>query len=209
MEAAEKQQLVQEDSESNLQELVTPIIHPSTSNDVRRSDSPGPSQRLFSSGETSQSTSRSGARTVDSYPHSRPCDRLMFINERKSAKETNKTTTHKSQQKDRFSCFENRAIRHHCFMSDAPDVRNLESALLGLLEDFHSGKLRAFGKGCSMEQMTDIREQQEKLARLHFDLGTDTDLLGANGDAMQQLLSHLEQLSVSIEKLHSSNDDKE
>lgn len=60
-----------------------------------------------------------------------------------------------------------------------------------------------------MEQMTDIREQQEKLARLHFDLGTDTDLLGANGDAMQQLLSHLEQLSVSIEKLHSSNDEKE
>lgn len=46
MEAAEKQQLVQEDSESNLQELVTPIIHPSTSNDVRRSDSPGPSQRV-------------------------------------------------------------------------------------------------------------------------------------------------------------------
>ncbi|XP_026481810.1 uncharacterized protein LOC113388993 [Ctenocephalides felis] len=209
MDAVEEQQLVEDDSEVHLDEGNTPIITQSTPEDVPKPQSPMP-RPLFSSGETSQcSTSRSGARNVDSYSHIRPCDRLMFINERKHAKDGYKPSMHKNQQKDRFSSFENRAIRHHCFMSDAPDVRNLESALLGLLEDFHSGKLRAFGKGCSMEQMTDIREQQEKLARLHFDLGTDTDLLGANGDAMQQLLSHLEQLSVSIEKLHSSNDEKE
>lgn len=37
-------------------------------------------------------------------------------------------------------------VQHHCFMSDITDVRQMEHALLQLLEDFHSGKLRAFGK---------------------------------------------------------------
>jgi len=39
-----------------------------------------------------------------------------------------------------------RPLQHHCFLSDVADVRGMEKALLKLLEDFHSGKLRAFGK---------------------------------------------------------------
>lgn len=39
-----------------------------------------------------------------------------------------------------------RPVHHHCFLSDVTDVRRMEAALLHLLEDFHSGKLRAFGK---------------------------------------------------------------
>lgn len=39
-----------------------------------------------------------------------------------------------------------RSTQHHCFLSDAMDVRQMEQALLQLLDDFHSGKLRAFGK---------------------------------------------------------------
>lgn len=35
--------------------------------------------------------------------------------------------------------------KHHCFLSEVPDVRHMEQALLQLLEDFHSGNLRAFG----------------------------------------------------------------
>lgn len=35
--------------------------------------------------------------------------------------------------------------KHHCFLSEVPDVRRMEQALLQLLEDFHSGNLRAFG----------------------------------------------------------------
>lgn len=68
------------------------------------------------------------------------------------------------------------------------------------------------GKGCSMEQMTDIREQQERLARLHFDLGAaaiSDPPLSAEGlrhsqNTMSQLVQRLEQLSVSIEQLHAS-----
>lgn len=43
--------------------------------------------------------------------------------------------------------FTSRPLKHHSFISEVPDVRHMERALLGLLEDFHSGKLKAFGKG--------------------------------------------------------------
>ncbi|XP_063985360.1 coiled-coil domain-containing protein 28B isoform X2 [Diachasmimorpha longicaudata] len=93
---------------------------------------------------------------------------------------------------------------------EVPDVRRMEQALLQLLEDFHSGNLQAFGKDCSMEQMIEIREQQEKLARLHFELGQRQDGVGSetaglrqSSASMRHLLHKLQQLSVCIEKLHS------
>lgn len=64
-----------------------------------------------------------------------------------------------------------------------------------------------------MEQMTEIREQQERLARLHFELGQRQETgPGVNGEQsglrqssanMRHLLHCLQQLSVCIEKLHS------
>jgi hypothetical protein len=71
------------------------------------------------------------------------------------------------------------------------------------------------GKDCSMEQMTGIREQQERLARLHFDLGAQQELyaplsdegLRAGQENMHRLMESLEQLSVSIERLHSFSSD--
>lgn len=101
------------------------------------------------------------------------------------------------------------ACKHHCFLTEVPDVRRMEQALLQLLEDFHSGNLRAFGKDCSMEQMTEIREQQERLARLHFELGQRQEVGGEQSGLrhssanMGHLLHRLQQLSVCIEKLHS------
>lgn len=69
------------------------------------------------------------------------------------------------------------------------------------------------GKDCSMEQMTGIREQQERLARLHFELGAQQELfaplseegLHQGADNMNALMTSLEQLSESIEHLHSFN----
>lgn len=68
------------------------------------------------------------------------------------------------------------------------------------------------GSGCTMEQMTDIREQQERLAKLHFELGAGGDTEDSQSECnaqqkMSQLVKKLENLSVSIEKLHSSNSD--
>jgi len=65
------------------------------------------------------------------------------------------------------------------------------------------------GKDCSMEQMTEIREQQERLARLHFELGQRQEVGGEQSGLrqssanMRHLLHRLQQLSVCIEKLHS------
>lgn len=42
--------------------------------------------------------------------------------------------------------FDDRPIKHHSFVSEVPDVKHMERALLGLLDDFHTGKLKAFGK---------------------------------------------------------------
>lgn len=38
------------------------------------------------------------------------------------------------------------SLVHHSFVSDITDVRQMENTLLTLLEDFHSGKLQAFGR---------------------------------------------------------------
>ena len=71
------------------------------------------------------------------------------------------------------------------------------------------------GKDCNMEQMTRIREQQEQLAKLHFEFGASIESSGSSlsddsvrqsQSKMNQLIKRLEQLSVSIERLHSTQD---
>jgi len=82
----------------------------------------------------------------------------------------------------------------------------MEKGLLKLLDDFNSGRLRAFGQGCSMEQMETIRDQQESLAKLHFELGARQDLftplsedgLRASAENMSMLMARLEKLSAAI-----------
>ncbi|XP_052666958.1 coiled-coil domain-containing protein 28B [Harpia harpyja] len=96
----------------------------------------------------------------------------------------------------------------HSFLTDVSDVCEMEGGLLSLLSDFHSGKLQAFGKECSFEQLEHVREMQEKLARLHFGLDVCVEELpeeqkkAAADRNLDQLLAHLEELSGSIQKLH-------
>ncbi|XP_062379545.1 coiled-coil domain-containing protein 28A [Sardina pilchardus] len=100
------------------------------------------------------------------------------------------------------------APTQHTFLTDVSDVQEMEKGLLSLLNDFHSGKLQAFGNECSIDQMEHVREMQEKLARLHFDLYGEMDekpedqhkqACDAN---MDKLLMNLEELSSSILKLN-------
>ncbi|XP_063275276.1 coiled-coil domain-containing protein 28B isoform X3 [Prinia subflava] len=96
----------------------------------------------------------------------------------------------------------------HSFLTDVSDVCEMEGGLLSLLSDFHSGKLQAFGRACSFEQLEHVREMQEKLARLHFGLDVCVEELPEEQKKMaadrnlDQLLAHLEELSSSIQKLH-------
>ncbi|XP_030054390.1 coiled-coil domain-containing protein 28A [Microcaecilia unicolor] len=96
----------------------------------------------------------------------------------------------------------------HSFLTDVSDVQEMEKGLLSLLNDFHSGKLQAFGHECSIEQMEHVREMQEKLARLHLELYGELEELPedkrkiASDSNLDKLLSDLEELSSSIQKLH-------
>ncbi|XP_041637832.1 coiled-coil domain-containing protein 28A [Cheilinus undulatus] len=96
----------------------------------------------------------------------------------------------------------------HSFLTDVSDVQEMENGLLSLLNDFHSGKLQAFGNECSIGQMEHVREMQEKLARLHFDLYSEVDTMPedqrkmACDTNMDKLLLNLEELSSSIQKLN-------
>ncbi|MED6292534.1 Coiled-coil domain-containing protein 28A [Characodon lateralis] len=96
----------------------------------------------------------------------------------------------------------------HSFLTDVSDVHDMENGLLSLLNDFHSGKLQAFGNECSIDQMEHVREMQEKLACLHFDLYSEVDELPedqrkmASDTNMDKLLLNLEELSSSIQKLN-------
>ncbi|KAM6945539.1 coiled-coil domain-containing protein 28A [Aplochiton taeniatus] len=99
-------------------------------------------------------------------------------------------------------------IIEHSFLTDVSDVQEMENGLLSLLNDFHSGKLQAFGNECSIDQMEHVREMQEKLARLHFDLNGELDEMPVDQKKtacdtnMDKLLLNLEELSSSIQKLN-------
>ncbi|XP_026561351.1 coiled-coil domain-containing protein 28A [Pseudonaja textilis] len=96
----------------------------------------------------------------------------------------------------------------HSFLTDVSDVQEMEKGLLSLLNDFHSGKLQAFGNECSIEQMEHVREMQEKLARLNLELYGELEELPedkrklASDSNLDRLLSDLEELNSSIQKLH-------
>ncbi|XDV50525.1 hypothetical protein PO909_019572 [Leuciscus waleckii] len=81
----------------------------------------------------------------------------------------------------------------HSFLTDVSDVREMEGGLLNLLNDFHSGKLQAFGKVCSFEQLEHVREMQERLARLHFSLDSHVEELSEDQrkNASDRNLEHL------------------
>ncbi|XP_058453965.1 uncharacterized protein LOC131431978 isoform X2 [Malaya genurostris] len=191
--AVERQKLVSNDEEDD-QATITNLSSSGQAKSIQTPISPVLSNKVFSSSETSRShNSTSYTTSLGKTIHSDapPTARLNYINERRVGQDA-KTKPKKIPR-------------------EVPDVRHMERALLGLLDDFHSGKLKAFGSGCTMEQMTSIREQQESLAKLHFDLGNESSsVVGKNTEVqsqnnMKKLVAKLEQLSFSIEKLHSSN----
>merc|ERR1712192_268243 len=83
------------------------------------------------------------------------------------------------------------------------EVQRMEQSLLRLLHQFNAGQLRAFD-GSMLVQMEEVRDQQEVIARRHFELGAEQDLhppLSDDGlsmacENMGQLMSSLETLSL-------------
>merc|ERR1712126_230037 len=89
------------------------------------------------------------------------------------------------------------------------EVQKMEHSLLKLLNEFNSGQLRAFESAYSLEQMESVRDQQEAIARKHFELGAAQDLhpplsdegLAMASENLSHLMSSLEGLSQAIGQL--------
>jgi hypothetical protein len=89
----------------------------------------------------------------------------------------------------------------------------MEQGLLQLVDDFHGGKLQTFGQDITFAKMESVREQQERLARLHFDLNAQQEIYGHDSEEgrsiakenMAKLMDNLQQLSNSIEQLQSKS----
>jgi len=102
-----------------------------------------------------------------------------------------------------------RPCKEHSFLTDVADVRAMEQGLLQLLEDFHSGKLQAFGGTDMFEKMNEIREKQEQLAHLHFELDLQQDMRrlaseevrARNYENLNKMIGKLHDLSSSIQQI--------
>lgn len=57
-------------------------------------------------------------------------------------------------------------VIQHSFLTDVSDVQEMEHGLLSLLNDFHSGKLQAFGKFDSLQQHTSFHKCPNRKATL-------------------------------------------
>ncbi|XP_059150140.1 coiled-coil domain-containing protein 28B-like [Physella acuta] len=126
-------------------------------------------------------------------------------------------TRRKSSQKEKIQqgrkASVNRPVKEHTFLTDVADVRTMEHGLLQLLNDFHSGKLQAFGNTATFNKMDAIRVQQEQLAKTHFEMDliprSATNRLSTeesrkeNNEKMEELVAQLHKLSVSVQTLQT------
>ncbi|KAK6170760.1 hypothetical protein SNE40_019072 [Patella caerulea] len=152
---------------------------------------------------------------MESTPKPKEHRRRVPSAERKSKKQANHAHSSstkkpdkvpKGKDRERENPQPNRPCKEHSFLTDVADVREMEQGLLQLLDKFHSGKLRAFGGGSTFDQMDQVREQQERLARLHFDLDIQQDMHRLNSDEarsaanenLNKLIGQLQGLSSSM-----------
>lgn len=184
-EVNETQQLMQNEAEEDEQKVSQAAASPATSNKL-------------SSGAASL-TSKNLGQTISGVGNSsvNESTKISYVSEKRQHRDNNMMRSNNKSKN---------------VPKETPDVKHMEKALLELLDDFHTGKLSAFGTGCSMEQMINIRDQQEHLARLHFRLCADVEKPtddsfdnSTSRDKMAQLVQSLEQLSASIEHLHSDS----
>lgn len=82
------------------------------------------------------------------------------------------------------------------------EVQRMEQSLLKLLQEFNSGELRGFDSAYSLDEMESVRDQQEALARKHFELGAQQDLHPLlSDDGLELARENMSQLIASLEKL--------
>ncbi|GIY70177.1 coiled-coil domain-containing protein 28B [Caerostris darwini] len=170
---------------------------------------------IKNSQETQSSISQSSNKPLNNNNHT---SKHQLTEEQKNMKSESKATPRRAQygtnkQRTSENQTTSRPCEQHTFLTDITEVRQMEQGLLKLLDDFHLGKLQAFGKDCTFEKMEQVREQQERLARLHFELNTQQEIYGPQSEDgrrvgrenLGKLIENLQQLSRSIEQLQISS----
>jgi len=108
-----------------------------------------------------------------------------------------------------------RTGQEHSFLMDQTYVEEMEEGLLKLLNNFKNDKLNAFDENCSLEKMRQIKNMQEGLAQLHFNLeneensktaSSEEDRTKKNQEKMEKLMKNLENLCSSVQNLHQHLD---
>ena len=101
--------------------------------------------------------------------------------------------------------------QEHSFLMDQTYVEEMEEGLLKLLNNFKNDKLNAFDENCSLDKMRQIKNMQENLAQLHFNLEneetnkaalSEEDKTKKNQDKMKKLMKNLENLCSNVQNLH-------
>lgn len=105
--------------------------------------------------------------------------------------------------------------QEHSFLMDQTYVEEMEEGLLKLLNNFKNDKLNAFDENCSLDKMRQIKNMQEGLAQLHFNLEneetskavlSEEDKTKKNQDKMKKLMKNLENLCSNVQNLHQHLD---
>ncbi|XP_065057986.1 coiled-coil domain-containing protein 28A-like isoform X2 [Rhopilema esculentum] len=106
--------------------------------------------------------------------------------------------------------------QEHSFLNDRGDVEQMENGLLELLDDFKKGKLHAFGGDAYLQEMNQVRDLQEKLSKLHFeleeeDLGqrmtlSEDEQEKKSQQKLEELMKNLEKLCSSVQNLQQENE---
>lgn len=74
--------------------------------------------------------------------------------------------------------------------------------MLRLLEDFEAGKIVSVGPDCPYDKLDAVREQQEELMRLHFEL--DNKMQGTTGPISGRNRQQARRYGVIIASILSS-----
>lgn len=137
----------------------------------------------------------------------------------KTSRQATTTSRHveksKSKEKQKSRGDRDKGNVEHSFITSSSEIAEMQGDLLRLQEDFNSGKLQAFDDQCSFEKMDNIRDLQEKLARLHFRMDEKlqaeglhpTETIEVANENMDHLLSNLDQLRIAIGSLHPPRDE--
>lgn len=113
---------------------------------------------------------------------------------------------------ERLPVRETPRMQEHTFLTDRTDIKQMEKSLLDLMDDFNHGRLHAFGRDCTIEKMDKVRERQESLAQLHFELDSmDLETFGEEEEGtrsrsnLNELMKKLETLSSAVQSLHQDS----